>query len=88
MTRISGFVSAVLAVTAAFGLARQALAQDVTERRLHVHKVQVVPHANIPDVSTVLNQGIVAVAYNPPVAGDWPCFGVTPIAPARPKAEW
>jgi len=40
-----------------------------------VHTIQVVPHANIPSVSTALNQGIVAVAYNPPVAGDWPCFG-------------
>lgn len=68
MSRIRSFAFAAL--IAAFGSTALAVAQDG-----HAHMVQVVPHTAVPDASTALNQGIVGVAYLPPVAGDWPCFG-------------
>jgi hypothetical protein len=79
MTRIRVFLFATLAVIVAFGLSGQALAQDFTVGEFHMHATQVVPHANIPDATTALNQGIVAVGPIPALGGDgfdnWPCFG-------------
>lgn len=79
--RLSTF--AALAAIAAFGVAGPpALAQDATPINPHFHVGTLgmlrVPHANVPNATTALNQGITAMGVGAPAdsgGGDtWPCF--------------
>ena len=73
MTKTRILACAQRAALATLGLLGQAAAQDSAPG--HARNFQIVPHANVPDASTALNQGVVGIAYLPPAAGDWPCFG-------------
>jgi len=85
MTKIRVIMFAALAVIVAFGVTGQALAQDsVANPHIHVATLGTVrvPHANIPDATTALNQGITAMGVAAPLDAssldEWPCFGDEP----------
>lgn len=83
MTTLRTLMFAALAVAAAFEVAGpRALAQDATPVNSHFHLATLgmprVPHANVPNATTALNQGITAMGVAAPLdsggADTWPCF--------------
>ena len=81
MTKVRMFLFSALAVVLACGICGQpALAQDLAGGA-HGSAISI---GHIPDASADASpdatspgmfQGIVGMGPNPPVAGDWPCFG-------------
>jgi len=82
MTKTRMIVFAALAVVLTLGVCGQAQAQDASPVTSHFHVATLgtvrVPHANVPDATTALNQGITAMGVGAPLdtGGNdtWPCF--------------